>query len=84
MLRTLKNLLRRPSLRFGMERDSQSKLRDPGFISYMSQGSSKRLDTDARDRALRGRKLIRQVFAVGLAGGCAWVVLESAKALSVF
>ena len=84
MLRALLNLLRPPSLRFGMARDSRSRLRDPRFISYLSQSNRKTLDTDLHDRVLRGRKLVRNVFALALAGGCAWVVVESAKALSVF
>ena len=84
MLRALLNLLRRPTLRFGMARDSRSRLRDPRFVSYLSQSNRKALDTDFHDRVLRGRKLVRNVFALALAGGCAWVVVESAKALSVF
>jgi hypothetical protein len=84
MLRVLLNFLRRPTLRFGMERDSRSRLRDPRFISYLSQSNRKRLDTDFHDRVLRGRKLLKNVLALALAGGCAWVVVESAKALSMF
>lgn len=84
MLRVLLNFLRRPTLRFGMERDPRSPLRDPRFISYLAQSNRKRLDTDRHDRILRGRKLVRNLFALALAGGGAWVVVESAKALSMF
>jgi hypothetical protein len=84
MLRALLNLLRRPTLRFGMARDSRSRLRDPRFVSYLSQSNRKALDTDFHDTVLRGRKLARNIFRLALAGGCAWVVVESAKALSVF
>lgn len=84
MLRALLNLLRRPTLRFGMARDSRSRLRDPRFISYLAQSNRKALDTDFHDRVLRGRKFVRNFFALALASGCAWVVVESAKALSVF
>lgn len=84
MLRALLNLLRRPTLRFGMERDSRSRLRDPRFISYLAQSNRKALDTDFHDAVLRGRKLARNLFRLALAGGCVWVVVESAKALSVF
>ena len=50
----------------------------------MAQSNRKALDTDLHDTVLRGRKLMRNVFRLALAGGCAWIVLESAKALSVF
>jgi hypothetical protein len=42
------------------------------------------LDTDFQDTVLRGRKLAKQAFVLALVVGCAWVVLESAQALSVF
>lgn len=50
----------------------------------MSQTNRKALDTDRHDAVLRGRTLMRGIFKLALAGGCTWVVLESAKALSVF
>lgn len=84
MLRALLNYLRPPSLRFGMKRDHSSRLRDPRFVSYLAQSNRKALDTDFHDTVLRGRKLMRNIFRLAVAGGCAWVVVESAKALSVF
>lgn len=84
MLRALLNLLRPPSLRFGMQRDRRSRLRDPRFVSYLAQSNRKALDTDFHDTVLRGRKAMRNLFRLAVAGGCAWVVVESAKALSVF
>ena len=80
MLRFLLNLCHRPSLRFGLRRDP----RDPRFVSFMTQTNRKSLDTDLHDVVLRGRKMARNLFRLGLAGGCAWIVLESARALSVF
>ncbi|WP_158277584.1 hypothetical protein [Opitutus sp. ER46] len=50
----------------------------------MHQSNRKTLDTDLHDAVLRGRRLMRGAFKLALAGGCAWVLLESAKALSVF
>lgn len=84
MLRAVLNLFHRPALRFGLTRDSRSRLRDPRFVSYLAQSNQKRLDTDFHDAVLRGRKLMRTVFRLGLTAGCAWVALESAKALTVF
>lgn len=83
MLRVLLNLCRRPALRFGLRRDA-GRFRDPRFASFIAHSNRKTLDTDFHDAVLRGRKLVRNLFRLGLAGGCAWIVLESAKALSVF
>lgn len=83
MLRVLLNFCHRPSVRFGLRRDSRGRFRDPRFASFMAQNNRK-LDTDFQDAVLRGRKFFRNVIRLAVAGGCAWVVLESAKALSVF
>jgi len=84
MLRAVLNLFRRPSIRSGLARDSRSRLRDPRFVSYLVHSNRKTLDTDFQDAVLRGRKLTRNLFRLALFGGGAWIVLESAKALSVF
>ena len=84
MLRALLNLCRRPAVRFGLRRDLRGRIRDPRFVSFLGQTNRRSLDTDLHDAVLRGRKLMRTLFKFALAGGCAWVVLESAKALSVF
>jgi hypothetical protein len=50
----------------------------------MAQNNRRRTLPDLHDAVLRGRKMVKHVLRFALAGGCAWVVLESAKALSVF
>lgn len=84
MLRALLNLCRRPAIRLGLRRDPRGRFRDPRFVSFLSQTNRKSLDTDLHDAVLRGRRLVRNLLMLGLAGGGAWIVLESAKALSVF
>ena len=84
MLRALLNLCRRPVIRFGLQRDRRGRFRDPQFISFMAQTNRKSSDTDMHDAVLKGRKLMKHLFRLGLALGGAWVVLESARALSVF
>ena len=84
MLRVLLNFCHRPAIRFGLLRDPRGRFRDPRFASFMLQSNRKSLDTDLHDAVLRGRKMMRNVFRLALVGGVAWVVLESAKALSVF
>jgi hypothetical protein len=82
--RALKNFLHRPAIRFGLGRYPRRRFRDPRFVSFLTQNNRKMLDTDFQDTVLRGRKLAKQAFVLALVVGCAWVVLESAQALSVF
>ena len=84
MLRLLKNLFHRPAVRFGLARDTRGRLRDPRFVSFVAQNNRKLLNTDFHDTVLRGRKLAKRVFLLILALAGAWVVIESARALSVF
>ena len=84
MLRALLTFCRRPALRPGLRRDSRGRFRDPRFASFIGQSNRTKLDTDLHDTVLRGRKLVKNLFRLGLAGGLAWVVVESAQALSVF
>lgn len=84
MLRVLLNLCHRPAVRFGLRRDPRGRFRDPRFVSFMTESNRKALDTDFHDAVLRGRKFMRHLLRLGLIGGGAWIVLESAKALSVF
>ena len=84
MLRFLLNLCHRPVVRFGLRRDTRGRFREPRFVSFMAQNNRTKLDTDLQDTVLRGRKLVRHVLKLSLIGGGAWIVLESAKALSMF
>lgn len=84
VLRFLLNLCHRPGIRFGLRHDPRGRFRDPRFVSFMAESNRRKLDPDLHDAVLRGRHIMRNVFRLALAGGCAWVVLESAKALAVF
>jgi hypothetical protein len=84
MLRFWNNPFRRPGLRPGMPRDSRAPFRNPQFASFLAQSNRKRLDTDFQDAVLRGRKFMRQLMVLLLGGGLAWVLVESARALTVF
>ena len=80
----LKSLVHRPSVRFGLRRDGRGRFRDPRFVSFISQTNRKALNTDIADALLQGRRFVRVGLTVALVGGCAWVLIESAKALSMF
>jgi hypothetical protein len=84
MFSALLRFFRRPAIRFGLAKDSRGRFRDPRFVSFLAQNNRKTLNTDFQDAVLRGRKFAKQVLILLVAGGAAWVVLESAKALSMF
>lgn len=84
VLTLLKNAFHRPAIRFGLAREGHGKFRDPRFVSFISQSNRKTLNTDFQDAVLRGRKLFRLVLIGALGCIAAWVVLESAHALSMF
>ena len=84
MLRALLLLGDRLSFRFGARRDPRGRFGGPQFASFMAENNRRPFDTDLRDAVLKGRKLLKNLLRIGLALGGAWVVLESARALSVF
>ncbi|MEO5958465.1 MAG: hypothetical protein ABIZ49_00230 [Opitutaceae bacterium] len=84
VLRLLRNLCHRPAIRSGLRRGSGGRFAAPQFASFMAQNAHRRLDTDRHDAVLRGRKIVRHLIQLALVGGGAWVVLESARALSMF
>ena len=84
MLRAVFRLCDRLSFRFGARRDPRGRFARPQFASFMAENNRKPFETDLRDAVLKGRKLMKSLLRIGLALGGAWVVLESARALSVF
>ncbi len=84
MLRFLLNLCRRPAIRFGLARDPRSPFRNTRFASFLANSNGQHGDPNLHDAALRGRKLVRRGLSLLLAGGAAWVVVESARALTIF
>ncbi len=78
------HLFHRPALRLGLMRDARGPCHNARFVSFLAQSNRKRLDTNFHDTVLRGRKFVRQLLVALLLGGCAWVALESARALTVF
>ena len=84
MLRVLLNFCRRPTIRFGLRQDPRGRFRDPRFASFMHDSNRRSLDSNFHDAMLKGRKLMKNALRLGVGMGAAWIVLESAKALTVF
>jgi hypothetical protein len=53
-------------------------------VSFISQSNRKSLNTDFKDAVLQGRKIFRFALVAALVCGGAWVLVESAHALSMF
>lgn len=84
MLRFLINLCHRPRLRFGLGHDPRSRYRNTNFASFLAVNNGGGRDVDRHDAILRGRKVLRYTLTLLSGSGALWVIVESAKALSVF
>ena len=88
MLYSLKSLFHRPAIRMGRVDNSlirTTRLRNAQFVSFMSQGDSLTpMSTDRYDARLRWRKLFKAVLVFAMVGGVAWVIIESAHAITMF
>jgi len=84
MLNLLRNLFHRPVIRFGMMSGPHSRFRDPRFVSFISETNRKTLNTDFQDAMLKGRRILRHALVACAVCAAAWIVIESAHALSMF
>lgn len=57
---------------------------DPRFASFISHTNRKALNTDFKDAVLRGRKVLRLALVACIVWCGAWILVESAHALSMF
>jgi hypothetical protein len=90
MLRVFKNWFHRPAIRMGRVDNSRIRttpIRNAQFVSFISESGTLRSTsryTDRYEMRLRRRKVLKSLFILGLTAGAAWIVIESAKALSIF
>jgi len=87
MIQWLSNVLRRPALRPGPCLRSRSRPTctvNNQFISFLQRSGFRRVNPDRYERSLRRRRLALAVFGWASVLGLTWVVVESAKALSMF
>lgn len=88
-LQMLKNLFHRPAIRMArvnnVRTQRRSSIRNEGFVSYLSEnGGLRRRNTDSYDARLRRVKLVKNLVIAALGAGGLWVVIESARALTLF
>jgi len=87
-MRAMFNLLRRPATpqsallhRSNLDRTST---RNAQFISFLDDSGFRRIDTDKWERRMRRQRVIAYALLWTMVAGFAWVVIESAQALSLF
>jgi len=90
-LQTLKNLFHRPAIRMArannsrIQRGQRSSVRNEGFVSYISEnGCLRARNTDSHDTRVRRARLAKNLALAALGAGGMWIVLESARALTLF
>jgi hypothetical protein len=84
MLRVLQHLFHRPAIRLGVMNEARGLCRNPRFVSFMIESNRKPIDTSFHFTLQHGRRFLRRAVTLTLVGGGAWILLESARALSVF
>ena len=88
MLRVFKNWFHRPAVRFGSVDNSRiatTPVRNSLFISFIaSQGCQRTRHVDGHESRMRRRKLAKGALYLGLGAMSTWIVIESARALTMF
>lgn len=88
MMRVLFNMLRRPAAPHSAllhRRDyDRTSTRNAQFISFLDDSGFRRVDADKWERRMRRQRVVAYVLLWTMVAGFAWVVIESAQALSLF
>jgi hypothetical protein len=87
MLRALRHWFYRPAIRMWSVDNSRihtTQTKNAQFISYLVESGFRQVNGDRYGSSLRRRRLVKRVLFWLLAAGGAWVLIESARALSMF
>ena len=83
----LRHLLNQLPIAFGQRSDRRlrtTRLKHAQFASFLEESGFRQHDVDHHDRSVRRRRMAKRLFLWATAFGAAWVVLESARALTLF
>ncbi|MBE2213080.1 MAG: hypothetical protein IAE82_04345 [Opitutaceae bacterium] len=88
MVHVLLNLFRRPAIgtvALLNRRDYQrTTTKNAQFVSFLDDSGFRRVNTDKWERSMRRRRAVAYALLWMMVAGFAWVVIESAQALSLF
>jgi hypothetical protein len=82
-----RHLLNQLPIAFGMRSDRRlrtTRLKHAQFVSYLEDSGFNSHHVDHHDRSLRRRRIAKSLFLWATAFGVAWVVIESARAVTLF
>ena len=86
-MRWLSIMLHRPACRADPRlygRRGATRTQNSQFLSFLHDSGFRRVNPDLYERSLRRRRAVMAVFTWAAVAGFAWVVIESAQALSMF
>ena len=87
MLRKIRHWFHQPAIRMGPIDNSRirtNRVKNAQFVSYLAESGFRQVNADHYETSLRRRRLLKHALLWLLFGGGAWVVIESARALSRF
>jgi hypothetical protein len=87
MLRQIRHWFYRPPVKMGPIDNSRihtTRVKNAQFVSYLKESGFRQVNGDHYESSLRWRRLVKRAFLLMLFGGGAWVLIESAKAISTF
>ena len=82
-----RHFLNQLPISFGMRSDRRlrtTRLKHAQFVSYLEDSGFSTHNVDHHERSLRRRRFAKALFLWGTAFGVAWIVLESARAVTLF
>ncbi len=83
----LRRWLHRPAIRMGPVDNSRiqtTHTKNAQFISYLVESGFRQVNVDRYEASLRRRRAVKVFLLLALSAGGAWVIIESARALSMF
>jgi len=83
----LKRIRHRPAVRMSSIDNHcirTTRTQNAQFVSFLAESGFRRVNPDRYEQSLRRRKIAKMILFWVSAMGASWVVLESARALSLF
>jgi hypothetical protein len=88
VVRVFKNWFHRPIVRFGTVDNSRiatTPVRNSLFVSFITEtGCYRARSIDRHETQMRRRKFARGLLLIAIGALSAWIIIESAKALTMF
>ena len=87
MLRVVRHWFYRPAIRMWSVDNSHihtTQTKNAQFISYLVESGFRQVNGDRYESSLRRRRVVKSLLFWILVAGGAWVLIESARAISMF